>query len=158
MLIESGRVVAVESDSLWVETIRRSTCGSCVAQKGCGHGLMNSIGAGRRSYVRVLPGKVSLQQCAVDDEVQIAIPEEVLLRGSCTVYLMPLCAMLLGAAGFAQLSPGGSDGLAAAGAVVGLALGMGAVRWHARRHRDDPRLQPTLVAVGGPQVEPIGLA
>ena len=43
MLIETGRVVAVEAneEALWVETIRQSTCGSCAANKGCGHGLLN---------------------------------------------------------------------------------------------------------------------
>ena len=44
MLLETGRVVAVDADSVWVETIRRTTCGSCAVQKGCGHGLLNQLG------------------------------------------------------------------------------------------------------------------
>jgi len=36
MLRESGRVVAIESDAVWVETIRSSLCGSCAAKAGCG--------------------------------------------------------------------------------------------------------------------------
>lgn len=157
MLVESGRVVARDDDGLWVETIRRSTCGSCAAQKGCGHGLMNKIGDGRRSYVRVLPGKVSIEECLVDDEVRIALPEDVLLRGSLVVYIMPLVAMLLGALCAAQFSTSRPDLLAAAGAVAGFCLGIAGVRWHARLHRNDTRMQPTLLEVQRPATTPLSL-
>ena len=56
MLTEVGRVIAVERDGLWVETIRSSTCGSCGARKACGHGLANQMRDGERGLVRVLPG------------------------------------------------------------------------------------------------------
>ena len=96
MLTETGRVVAVEPDSLWVETIRRSTCGSCAVQKGCGHGLINQMSDGSRSYVRVLPGKLAPSACSIDDEVRISIPEDVIVRGSLIVYIVPLLMMLAG--------------------------------------------------------------
>ena len=40
MLTETGRVVAVDDDGLWVETVRRSTCNACGVRQGCGHGLL----------------------------------------------------------------------------------------------------------------------
>lgn len=150
MLTETGRVVAVESDSVWVETIRKSTCGSCAVQKGCGHGLINQISDGSRSYIRVLPGKVSPHACAVDDQVKISIPEEVLLRGSLIVYMLPLLSMLAGAAATVGLLQGDQDLLALLGAAVGFALGVGLVRWHAWHHRDDVSLQPTLLEIVRP--------
>lgn len=157
MLFETGRVVAVEHDSLWVETIRRSTCGSCAAQKGCGYGIINRFTAdGRRGYVRVLPGAVGTRACAVDDEVRISIPEEVILRGSLVVYMLPLLGMLLGAAAAASLSADSQDLLAAIGAAVGFGLGLSLVRWHAWRHRRDETLQPKLVEVLRPGVHPVG--
>ena len=67
MLTETGRVVALEQDSLWVETIRQSTCGSCAVQKGCGHGLINQISDGSRSFIRVLPGSILPADCVIDD-------------------------------------------------------------------------------------------
>ena len=97
MLTEVGRVVAVEPESLWVETIRQSTCGTCAAQKGCGHGLMNRVTDGKRSYIRVLRGQQPVQHCDVDDQVLISIPEEVILKGSFIAYMFPLVCMLLGA-------------------------------------------------------------
>ncbi len=147
MLTETGRVVAVETDSLWIETIRKSTCGSCAVQKGCGHGLINQISDGSRSYIRVLPGELAPAACVVDDEVRISIPEEVILRGSLIVYMLPLMAMLGGATLSTSLFSGDQDLMAIAGAVVGFALGVAAVRWHAWQHRDDARLQPKLLEI-----------
>jgi sigma-E factor negative regulatory protein RseC len=147
MLVETGRVVAVEPEALWVETIRQSTCGSCAANKGCGHGLLNRIGDGRTGYVRVLPGPTGTAGCAVDDQVRISIPEQVILRGSLVVYVLPLLFMLGGAAGADGLWPAGSQLASVCGAAVGLALGFAAVRWHAWRHRQDTALQPTLLEV-----------
>lgn len=145
MLTETGRVVAVEADGVWVETIRQSTCGSCAAQKGCGHGLMNRISDGHRSLIRALSGQLNASDCRVDDEVRIAIPEEVILRGSLVVYILPLLLMLAGAGIAAAVSLEHSDLAAALGAAGGFALGFALVRWHAHRHRDDRSLQPILV-------------
>lgn len=148
MLVETGRVVAVEADALWVETIRRSTCGACAARQGCGHGLLNRIGAGRSGYVRVLRGpQADRRPCEVNDQVRISIPEQVILRGSVVVYMLPMLCMLVGAALAVQLFPAASEALAAVGAAVGLGLGFGLVRWHAWRHRDDRELQPTVLEV-----------
>lgn len=155
MLTEKARVVAVEQDSLWVETIRQSTCGSCAAQKGCGHGLLNQISPGRRNIVRVLPGDCSTAECRVDDQVIISIPEEVILRGSIVAYVMPVVCMLAGAALAATLLRGNEDVLAALGAIGGLAAGFALVRWHGLSHRDDQSFQPTLVEVVHARGEPL---
>jgi sigma-E factor negative regulatory protein RseC len=157
MLVETGRVVAVEADSLWVETVRQTTCGSCSARKGCGHGLMNQISDGHQCLVRVLPGRLSPTDCAVDDEVRISIPEEVVLRGSLVVYVLPLLCMLAAAGAGSYLAPQAADGAGALGAIAGLAVGFGLVRWHAWRHRDDCRLQPTLLEVLRRDTEPVRL-
>ena len=157
MLFETGRIVALEEDGLWVETIRKSTCGSCAAQKGCGHGLMNRIAEGHRTLIRVLPGKLTVADCAVDDEVRFSIPEEVILKGSLVVYILPLLCMLLGAALAVSFLPASQDLAAAGGAALGFALGFGLVRWHARRHRHDAGLQPTLVEIIGRPREPVRL-
>ena len=159
MLTETGRVVAVEPDSLWVETIRQSTCGSCAAQKGCGHGLLNRYSDGKRGYVRVLGSdQLAAADCRVDDQVLIAIPEEVILRGSMILYMLPLLAMLSGAALAMFLLPQGGDGTALAGACAGFAAGFALVRLHANRHRDDEAFQPTLLEVVVSTARPISLA
>ena len=140
---ESGRVVAIESDALWVETIRRSTCGSCAAQKGCGQGLLNKLGDGKRNHLRVLLGDVPASDFALDDEVRFAVPEHVLLKGAAIVYLTPLLALLIGMGLVHELSA--SDKLAALGALAGFAAGFGLVRLHALLTRNRPDLQPRVV-------------
>lgn len=144
MLTETGRVVALEQDGLWVETIRKSTCGSCAVREGCGHGLLSRMTDGRRGYIRVLPGEQSLADIRVDDEVVISIPEEVILRGSFIAYIVPLLGMLFGAVSAASWFTRGGDLWPLLGATVGLALGLMLVRWHGARHRHDPAFQPVL--------------
>ncbi|MEM1153716.1 MAG: SoxR reducing system RseC family protein [Pseudomonadota bacterium] len=150
MLIETGRVVAVDGDAnaLWVETIRQSVCGSCAANKGCGHGLLNRVSEGRSGYIRVISSSdVSARDCAVDDQVRISVPERLILQGSALLYAVPLLTMLALAAVADALWPGLGQGVTIAGAALGLALGFLVVRFHAWRHRDDQNLQPTLVEV-----------
>ena len=160
MLIETGRVVAVEAneEALWVETIRQSTCGSCAANKGCGHGLLNRISDGRTGYIRVLSGTVATRQCAIDDQVRISIPERIILRGSMLVYMLPLLCMLAGAVGADILWPAAGQFVTVAGAILGMAVGFALVRWHAWRHREDSDLQPTVIEVLPGATRPVHLA
>ena len=147
MITETGRVVAVESDCVWVETIQQSTCGSCSAQKGCGHGLLNAAAesnrGARRNHLRALFGDSSPEQFKIDDVVQISIPEQVLVRGALLAYIMPLLLMLALAA-LADHFLGG-DVYALLGAVVGLVAGFGLVKWHAIHNRDDIASQATVL-------------
>jgi sigma-E factor negative regulatory protein RseC len=149
MLTETGRVVAVDGEGVWVETIRQSTCGSCALRKGCGHGLLNRNADGQYAYIRVLPGRIEATDCRVDDQVRIVIPEEVILRGSLVVYLLPLLFLICGACiGEALATPafaGSVDLAAMTGALTGLAIGAVLVRRHAQAHQGDRRLQPTLL-------------
>ncbi len=145
MLLESGRVVAVEPDVVWVETLRRSTCGSCSARAGCGQGLLNRQQGGGRGLVRALSGEaLKAADCRINDRVEIALPEEVILRGSTIVYAVPIISMMLAVVLVSALRPGAGDVASLAAAVAGLASGLGLVRWHAFSHRDDPLMQPVL--------------
>jgi sigma-E factor negative regulatory protein RseC len=157
MLTETGRVVAKDTNGVWVETVRRSTCGTCSAQKGCGHGLLNRLSEGKRGYVRALPGEQAIEDYRIDDQVLISIPGEVVLRGSFIAYVLPLLGMLAGALAAVNALPGNEDFLALVGAAGGLTLGFTLVRWHGVRHRHDPDFQPVLLGVVAPQAEPVTL-
>ena len=143
MMRESGRIVAIEDDALWVETIRQSTCGTCAAQKGCGQGLLNRIGDGRRNHLRVLLDGLPAGQFQLDEQVEFSVPEHVLLRGAMLVYLLPLLAMLAGMASSHALFS--SDKLAALGALGGFLVGIALVRCHAWLTRDSLEYQPTVI-------------
>ncbi len=152
MLIEPGRVVAVEEDCLWVETIQRSTCGSCAAEKGCGQSLIARWG-GQTSYLRVLLDGRDPNHYSAGDDIEIGVPEEIVARGSLFVYLLPL-VLLVAVSGLGHQMIG-SEMAAALGALIGFVLGAAIVRWHAWLTRFDGRLQPVIQ--GGPKRDALAL-
>jgi sigma-E factor negative regulatory protein RseC len=147
VLTETARVVAVESGKLWVETIRQSVCGSCAAQKGCGHGLLNQIGDGNRNYLQVSSTEFPGDEFKIDDQVTIGVSERLMLRGSAVLYLLPLACMLLAALVLPTLLPLMSELASIGGAAGGFAVGLLLVRWHARYHHGNPDFQPRLLGL-----------
>lgn len=143
MMTETGRIVAVESDCVWVETIRQSTCNSCSVQKGCGHGLMNKVDAGRLNHVRALLAGTPPELFAINDVVRISIPEKVLIQGALLVYLLPLLTMLGG--GLLASHFWVSDAISAFAALLGLSVGFALVKWHSVCTYDDVSLQPSVL-------------
>jgi len=89
---ESGLIVDVDDDKVWVETIRTSACDSCKAQKGCGHGLLNKASSGQRFTLDVqrngIPAKVG-------DIALVGIPEDSILKASLIGYLLPIVLLIL---------------------------------------------------------------
>lgn len=160
MLIETGRVVGVEPDFLWVETVKASVCGSCAARAGCGQRLL--AGGGRRGVLRVVSGpKLCAADCRIGDEVSFGLSESAVLRASFVVYSLPLCGTLGGALLSNAVTSASGDGATLLGALAGLLLGLAAVRWHGRHHADDPALQPVLqehvVGRRGPDPAPLAI-
>lgn len=147
MITETGRVVAIDADSVIVETIRQSSCNSCAAQKGCGQSLLNKIGDGQRNHMRVLLGRFEATDFHLDDDVDIAVPEHVLVSGALVVYLLPLLCLLAGMALADHFL--NSEAWAAVGAALGFAAGLGGVRLHARQVCRNPDYQPSVVAIRG---------
>jgi sigma-E factor negative regulatory protein RseC len=79
----------------------------------------------------------------VGDAVVIGVREELLVRGSLLVYLLPLLG-LFGAALLAeQLAL--SEPWVILSAFAGLFVAWAAVRWHSSRTADDPALQPVVM-------------
>ena len=77
MIVETGTVVAVESDSLWVETIQKTACEACVAKKGCGTRVLSKL-TGKTNRIRVLQQQ-SADDLVIGQDVSFAIPEDVLV-------------------------------------------------------------------------------
>ena len=142
MILETGRIVAIEPQGLWVETIQRSACGSCQAQKGCGQSLLARFGA-TASYLWVLLEARDPKNYQIGSEVKIGVPEDVIAKGSLFVYMVPLLFMI--AATVLAHQQMASDGMSALYALGGLLVGAAIVRWYSYRIRFDSRLQPVLV-------------
>lgn len=118
MITETGKVVAVNGDRVWVQTIRTSACESCSARNGCGQRALAGVSGGRANQVLV----ANSLNASVGDEVTVAIDESALLGASLLVYALPLVLMVLGAVVGHQLS-GGQDIAAMIGAVAAMAAG-----------------------------------
>jgi len=142
MLLETGRVVAVEPQRLWVETIQRSACSSCQAQKGCGHSMLAKWGTSASRLWVSLEGRDS-NQYHVGDQIQIGVPEEVIANGSLFVYMVPLLLMIM--ATFIAHHEKLNDGLTSVFAFMGLMAGALIVRWCSHQTRFNSRMQPVLI-------------
>lgn len=90
MIEESARVTKVEQETVWVQAIQVSACGSCQAQKGCGHSLLAKAGQ-KEITIPVARNNLSVM---VGDVVIIGVPEQVVLRSSLFMYGTPLLAMI----------------------------------------------------------------
>ena len=154
MLTESARVVAVEDSAVWVETLRQSSCGSCAARSGCGHGMLNTARAGvsKGLLKAALPADRKMV-VSLHDTVEISMPEQGFLRAAGLLYAMPLLVMLVAAGLADQLW--GSSGLTQAAidfrvtvaAATGLSAGLLLLKVLSRRMSADPELQPRVTGV-----------
>ncbi|NMT64159.1 SoxR reducing system RseC family protein [Marinobacter orientalis] len=140
MITETGRVVAVSGDRVWVQTIRTSACESCSARNGCGQRALAGVSGGRANQVLV----ANSLDARVGDEVTVAIEESALVGASLLVYALPLALLVVGAVAGHQLS-GGHDAAAMLGAATGMATGF----MVARRIGSNPArgYEPRLVKV-----------
>ncbi|QGZ32191.1 SoxR reducing system RseC family protein [Stutzerimonas stutzeri] len=140
MIEEPGRVIAVETGAVWVETQRRSTCSGCSARNGCGQGLMDRLGVRERAgLIRAL----SDLHLNVGDSVVVGIGERVLLRGAVLVYLFPLLALLASALIASALSA--AEPYVMLAAVAGFVVAWLIVRKRSQQTSGDPELQPVVL-------------
>ena len=148
MLKETGRIVAIDDNAVWVEAIQRSTCGSCAARGGCGQSLLASIGV-QTSRLRVLLGDKPSSHYRLNQQVVFGVPEGLVVTGSVLVYLLPLAFMLVfgGIAHTYFLQ----EYFTILSAVAGFLLGSTLVRWYSRRYYNDARYQPVVIDAGAPQ-------
>lgn len=136
MITETGKVIAIKGDQVWVQTIRTSACQSCSARSGCGQKALASLSGGRANQILV----ANTVNARVGDDVTIGIDEQALLGASLHVYALPLGAMVLATIAGHNLG-GGSDLGAMLGALAGLGGGFLLARLFTdRRDSYEPRL------------------
>lgn len=96
MLIETGVVVRCDSRGAWVQTLRKTTCGSCQARQGCGQNLLQRLMPTAADIWAKLPSDQSVEDLHPGDEVEIAIRDGALLAASLLAYGLPLAMLILG--------------------------------------------------------------
>ena len=144
MIFETGIVVNNEHGSLLVETIQRTVCDTCIAEKGCGQSLLSKL-TGKTNRIRVLLGDYAAESIELGQSVTIGIPENVIVKGSLLVYMLPILMAVLGAwllgSGLKSME---QDLFSILGATVGLFLGGLLVKIRSNQTYRDPKLNPVL--------------
>ncbi len=143
MIEENGTVVATEGREAWVETSRRSSCGSCSA-KGCGTGALSQV-LGRRSQRLRVENPIN---AATGERVVLGIDESAVIRGSLAVYLVPLLALmaggLFGEMMAAQLAMS-AEGMSIVCSAVALGVALIWLRHFNRRVASDSRFSAVIL-------------
>ena len=135
----SGTVVAIESDALWVETIQRSACDTCSAQKGCGQQVLSKLGSNTSRVRILLPDSTKI--FSVGQVVTLGIPEDIVVKSALLIYFLPLLTAILAAA-FAQQF---GDLIAVIATIFGLITGGLLIRFFSQKTRNDLRYNPVLL-------------
>lgn len=81
MIEQVAHVQAIDQTSVWLDTLRLSTCNSCSMKSGCGQRLMNQATDCKRSRIELpIPQHMTLN---VGDEVVLGIPQKPLSKPVC---------------------------------------------------------------------------
>lgn len=116
-------VIQLHGDEASVKPIGTGGCGHCDSEGGCGSGTLTKVFCSNDARNFSVRNEVNAK---VGDEVQISIPDGVLLRGAIKMYVLPLMLLLVGGIAGASLAGDeaiGRDTYAVAGALIGLLLG-----------------------------------
>jgi len=143
MIEETGTIVKIEHQKIWIEMVKQSACASCSAQKGCGQSLLAKIGDGKRLLIQAEnPDQLAV---SVDDRVVLGVEEKSFITASLIVYLLPIVSMFLLAVAF-QLQ-GSSEPVVIAAAAVGLAAGFLLTRLLSNRLARSCSYRPVLLRI-----------
>ena len=124
-------VVEVSGADAWIELpARAASCENCSKTEACSEGLIGSAGVRRYRLANSIGARVG-------DRVQLTIADGGLWQASLASYVLPLLFAIAGAMlGQAM----GSDGRAAVGTLLGLAVGLLLLRRRELRVRHDQNL------------------
>jgi sigma-E factor negative regulatory protein RseC len=145
MIEEYGRVVAVKDNMALIEMQRKSVCSACSANKGCGTGVLSKVIGNKRFQLTVF----NSVNAGVGDDVIVGIEDDMLVKGSFAVYIIPLLLLFIGSwsgkyiAGLFELSA--SEGLSILFGMLGLFSGFVWLRHFTRKIGKDDRYRPVLL-------------
>ena len=145
MLKESGFIVGVENDIAWVETQRKTSCGSCQARKSCGTSVLQKVLGNKRTRLKVN----NPAQYSVGDEVVLGLQEGALVKGSLLLYALPLVAMFvfafIGVLLFQFLNADFTEGYSILFSLTGLATGFWYVAISSRKLANNSAYQAEIL-------------
>ncbi|MGM0679626.1 MAG: SoxR reducing system RseC family protein, partial [Pseudomonadota bacterium] len=128
-----------------VEAQRKTACGQCQVNKGCGTAVLASVVGQKVSHMRVL----NPIRARKGESVVIGLNESAMVNGSLAVYLVPLLSLFLfaitGKVLAEQLMINAVEGVSILFAVFGMVLAIAWLRAFNRRVANDSRYQPVIL-------------
>jgi sigma-E factor negative regulatory protein RseC len=141
MIEETAYVVKTDEEFAWVETQRRTTCGQCSAQKGCGTKVLSGVLGKKLTHIKTL----NTVQAEPGDTVVIGLQESSLLKSAVMSYLLPLMLVLLGAVISAYMFESHNEVLTLAGAMAGFIISLSVLNRFAKKIKNNPAYQPVIL-------------
>jgi sigma-E factor negative regulatory protein RseC len=145
MIQEYGYVVKTDEQFAWVHTQRKSTCGQCAAQKGCGTNVFSKVLGNKHTELKA----INAANAKVGDTVVLGLRESVLLKSAFIMYMLPLLMMFIFAVFtqfiFNAVGNEASQFWIGIFAVTGLLLGFVYARYFAKQHQTDSEYHPVVL-------------
>ncbi|MDP2805518.1 MAG: SoxR reducing system RseC family protein [Gallionellaceae bacterium] len=131
MLETRAIVIHVQGSDALVEAKGGGGCGNCDSENGCGSGKLSKLFCTKPRQFTVR----NEANAVAGDEVQITLPDGVLLRSSMLMYVLPLSLLMSGGMVGAHWANdvATKDAYAALGSLLGLVAGFALARWTAKR-------------------------
>lgn len=148
MLLEQGLVVKKSDSQIWVQTASKTSCSSCQVNSTCGTGLVNKA-FGEKSFITPLKNTLNAN---INDQVELGIDENLVVKASFLVYLLPLLSMMLGMLGWSWFKPQASELSLIVVALLSLGLGFIMVyrittRFSHKKVNKSNSLEPVLLRI-----------
>ena len=89
MATEQGLVTKIGFDTAWVKTTKTESCKACAARESC-----HTLGGGKETEVEV----INTVGAKAGDTVVLGFEDASLLKASFLIYIVPILAMMMGAA------------------------------------------------------------
>lgn len=152
MITENAIVVLIENNQTWIETQRKSACGECSANKGCGTSVLSKVIGNKLSRIKAI-NNINAQ---VGDEVVIGLNEQSLLKGAFMIYMWPLILLFLfsfvGQLVSENLQIQNNEFIVISFAVIGFYLGMRKVKSFSSSIAKDENYQPVILNKTNPSI------
>ena len=145
MITENATVVLIENNQTWIETQRKSACGQCSANKGCGTSVLSKVLGNKLSKMKAI-NKIDAK---VGDQVVVGLNEGSLLKGAFIIYMLPLLFLFLfslaGQLISQNLQINNSEVIIIIFAALGFYVGMRRVKFFSRSIEKNENYQPVIL-------------
>jgi len=118
MIEQTVKVVALEGEHAWIESLSLHGCAKCEAGEGCGGGIFAKL-FGDKQFRMKINNSLNID---LNDNVVIGVEDSAVTNASLISYLLPLLGLSLGAGLGSYFDATDSELWTLTGALVGISL------------------------------------